>query len=291
MDATRPGTLALPLFLLFIALEMLWLRRVRGQAYPWREAGTSAVLALGYKAAGAATPLLIGPIYLAAWDWRVWTLPLDEAWSLAALFLGVEFAYYWFHRCAHECRWLWATHAVHHSPTQLNLSAAYRLGWTAILSGNWLFFLPLILVGFHPGAVAATIGLNLVYQFWLHTEAIGRLPRAVEWLFNTPSHHRVHHARNAAYLDRNYGGVLIVFDRLFGSFAAERAAEPCRYGLVKPVATANPLRLAFHEWIAMAADLRRARSPRDAARVLFGRPGASPAATPPDALPVPVQAG
>ena len=281
MDATRPGTLAIPLFLLLIAAEMLWLRRVRRQAYPWREAGTSLGLALGYKAAGVLMPLVIGPVYFAVWELRPWTMTLDNPWSLLGLFVGVEFAYYWFHRCAHECRWLWATHVVHHSPTHLNLSAAYRLGWTALLSGNWLFFLPLVALGFHPLAVTGAVGLNLVYQFWLHTEAIGRLPRVVEWIFNTPAHHRVHHACNAVYLDRNYGGVLILFDRLFGTFAAERAGEPLRYGLVKPVTSANPLRVAFHEWVAMARDIARARGAADVLHATFGRPGAvaSPAST------------
>jgi sterol desaturase/sphingolipid hydroxylase (fatty acid hydroxylase superfamily) len=161
---------------------------------------------------------------------------------------------------------------VHHSPTHLNLSAAYRLGWTAQFTGGLLFFLPLPLLGFAPPTIGLILAANLIYQFWLHTELIPKLGW-FEWLFNTPSHHRVHHASNAAYLDANFGGVLIVFDRLFGTLVDENEAVPCRYGLVDPVASNNPLYIVAHEWIAMTRDVVHATRLADRIGYVFGRPG------------------
>ena len=266
---------ALPFVLLLMAVEAIWLVRLRRQAYPWREAVASLGIGVGNRLTQAAAPLLLAPIYLLAWEYRIATVPLDTWWGLAALFLAVEFAYYWMHRLSHECRWLWATHSVHHSPQHLNLTAAYRLGWTSLISGQWLFWLPLVIVGFQPVAVFSMLAVNLLYQFWLHTELVPRLG-PLEWLLNTPSHHRVHHATNPAYLDRNYGGVLIVFDRMFGSFAAERADTPCQYGLVRQIDSHNPFAIAFNEWRVILRDLRLADGWRSRLGFAFGPPGWSP---------------
>jgi sterol desaturase/sphingolipid hydroxylase (fatty acid hydroxylase superfamily) len=200
-------------------------------------------------------------------------------WSLAtpAVFVGVELAYYWMHRFSHEVRWLWASHIVHHTPEHIHLASAFRLGATEIVSGNWLFYFPLYWLGFNPLAVAAMQALNLSYQFWLHTDLIGRLG-PLEWIFNTPAHHRVHHASNSEYLDRNYGGILIVWDRIFGTFADERPQAPIVYGLVHPIGSLNPLIIAFHEWGAMTRDFARARSWPARLTQLFGRPRESLAA-------------
>jgi sterol desaturase/sphingolipid hydroxylase (fatty acid hydroxylase superfamily) len=198
---------------------------------------------------------------------------MDSAGAFVLLFFGEELCYYAYHRAAHRVRWFWATHAVHHSPNELTLATAMRLGWTGKISGTALFFAPLVWIGFSPIAVALAVAANLLYQFWLHTTWIPKLGRWFEWTFNTPSHHRVHHGSNPEYLDCNYGGVLIVFDRLFGSFVEERADVPVRYGLTTPLVTYNPLRIAMHEWMNLARDLRRARSLRDVARALFAPPG------------------
>jgi sterol desaturase/sphingolipid hydroxylase (fatty acid hydroxylase superfamily) len=168
---------------------------------------------------------------------------------------------------------MWATHAVHHSATRLNLTAAIRLGWTGNISGNFLFFLPLALLGFHPAAIGAMLGANLLYQFFIHTELAPRLG-PLEWVLNTPRHHRVHHASNATCLDKNYGGVLIIFDRLFGTFAEPPQAEPLRYGLVGAAPSYNPIAIALGQWIAMLRDARRAHGPAATFRALFGPPGA-----------------
>lgn len=180
------------------------------------------------------------------------------------------------HRADHRVRWFWLNHSVHHSATQYNLSTAYRLGWTGKLTGAAVFFGPLVWLGFPVPYVVGALALNLLYQYWLHTELVPRLPRPVEFVFNTPSHHRVHHASNPEYLDCNYGGVLIVFDRLFGTCRDERPDVPIRYGLVDPVDSYNPVTIAFHAWVKLARDLRRARGVRQVAMTLFGPPGYIP---------------
>jgi len=208
---------------------------------------------------------------LRLWDHRLYTLPLDEAWTWVVLFFGQEFCYYWMHRADHRVRWLWATHSVHHSPNTLNLSAAYRLGWTARLSAGPLFFAPLVLAGFPPLLVGGVLAANLFYQFWLHASWLPRLG-PLEWVFNTPAHHRVHHASNPEYLDANFGGVLIAFDRLFGTFVAEQPGVAIRYGLVKPIRSNNPISIGLHEWRAIFRDISRSKSLRGALSAAFGPP-------------------
>jgi sterol desaturase/sphingolipid hydroxylase (fatty acid hydroxylase superfamily) len=266
---------ALPLFAVLIALEVLWYRRAR-RAYPWRQSLTSIGVWAGRAATAIAGGGLIALAYGALWRLAPVRIPLDNVWSWVLLFVGLEFFYYWFHRCSHEIRWMWATHSVHHTAEAIHLVAAYRLGWTGLISGGWLFYAPLILMGFDPRAVVLMLGLNLTYQFWLHTEAVRKLPRWFEHVFNTPSHHRVHHAVNPIYLDRNYGGVVILFDRWFGTFAEERAEEPCRYGLVDPNPSHNPFVVALREWARLARDLVRARSWRQRLGYTFGAPGWKP---------------
>jgi sterol desaturase/sphingolipid hydroxylase (fatty acid hydroxylase superfamily) len=186
------------------------------------------------------------------WQYRMYTIPIDNGWSLLGFFICLEFFFYWQHRCSHRIRWVWATHAVHHSVKYFNLSAAYRVGVTGWLSGNILFFMPLCWLGFPPVAVITGLVLNLVYQFWLHTELIPKLG-ILDLIFNTPANHRVHHGSNSQYIDKNYGGVLILFDRLFGTYQAEQ--ETPVYGLTKPVDSHNPLVIAIHEWVRLYRDL------------------------------------
>ena len=252
------------------AALILWKR----QAYNWRASLASLADAIGrdfivyrFLPFGLAVPVIGW-----AWSHRLATAPLDGAAALAILFIGQELCYYWFHRASHRVRWFWATHAIHHSSNELNLSAAYRFGWTGRLSGTGIFYAPLVWLGFPPVAVFGVLSLNLLYQFWLHATWIPKLGW-LEYVFNTPSHHRVHHAANVEYLDANYGGVLIVFDRLFGTLIEERPDLPCRYGLVRPLTSNNPFVINFHEWAALARDVRRARSWRERWFHLFGPPG------------------
>ena len=174
---------------------------------------------------------LAAPVFAWAYEHRLFTQSLDSVWSVLLLFVSLEFFYYWFHRSSHTVRWLWNTHSVHHSPNQLTLAAAYRLGWLGKFTGAQIFFTPMALLGFEPTTILAALFLNLLYQFWIHADWIPKLGW-LEYVLNTPSAHRVHHARNPEYLDANYGGVLIVFDRLFGTYIEERADLPCDYGLV-----------------------------------------------------------
>ncbi len=260
-----------------IALEIGWYLLIRRRAYPWRETATTVGVYLLRLPMRLLAPAIVAPISFLLWSWSPFRIPYDTIWGLVLLFLAEELAYYWMHRSSHQIRWLWASHVVHHTPEHLHLASAFRLGATELFSGNWLFHLPLYLLGLNPVAVAAMSGLNLSYQFLLHTEAVGKLG-ALEWVLNTPSHHRVHHASNPEYVDRNYGGMVIIWDRLFGTFAEERLGTDIVYGLSHPFHSANPLRVAFHEWLALLGDTWRARSWPERLRQLFGRPRDSLAA-------------
>lgn len=254
-----------------IVAEMLWRVFKKHRTYDFRSAAASLGVASGHALSGVLNTAVINAVYQAAWHLTPLRLPLDDWRTWAIGFVAVELCYYWFHRCSHTIRWLWATHAVHHSAEDFTLPAALRLGWTGALSGGWLVFLPLILAGWDPMLVAALLGFNLAYQFLLHTETIGRLG-PLEWVLNTPLHHKVHHACNPRYLDRNFGGVLIVFDRWFGTFAAEDSGDPCRYGLTTPLRSSNPVKLALNEWSLLARDVLNAGSIKAVLRLASGPP-------------------
>lgn len=264
-----------PVVIALATLEGLVLTWIARRDYDWKAYFVSLFDVSVREVAYLIPYSLAAPFFIWAVQNQVAVIPLDGILAFAVLFLGMEFFYYWFHRCAHRMRWFWATHAVHHSPNQLNLSAAYRFGWTGRASGTLIFYAPMVWLGFPVNAVVAALSLNLLYQFWLHATWIPKLGW-LEYVLNTPSHHRVHHAANPEYIDANYGGVLIVFDRLFGTFVAERDDIPCRYGLVTPLHSYNPIFVALHEWIAMGRDLIRATSWRERALHLVGPPGRRP---------------
>jgi len=262
-----------PAVIALAAIEAVALLAIRRSAYDWRAALASLAdllvrqyIVYVYLAFGPMDPV-IGWVYAH----RLTTVPLGTAASIAALFVGQDLCYYWFHRTSHHLRFFWASHAVHHSTNELNLSAAFRFGWTGRIIGTSAFFLPMMWLGFAPRAVFITLNLNLLYQFILHCDWIPKLG-PLEWVLNTPSHHRVHHAANPEYRDKNFGGVLIVFDRLFGTFAAERNDVPCRYGLVVPFRSYNPVWIAFHEFIALGRDLWRAQGWRARLKALIALP-------------------
>lgn len=232
-------------------------RRAR---YDWRASGISFLDLVLRITINLTVPLALStPVTQWALNHRLTTLQLDGWQTVLLLFMGQEFCYYWFHRAAHRVRWFWCNHSVHHSPNELNLTAAVRIGLFGKLTGTFIFFSPLVWLGFEPRLVAQTLTLNLLYQFWIHATWIPKLGW-MEYVFNTPSAHRVHHASNPQYLDANYGGVLIIFDRLFGTYVAERDDIPIRYGLVKPQRSYNPLRVEFDAWIELGRDMLKAPS-------------------------------
>ena len=214
---------------------------------------------LGY----AAIYTYLAPWHLSATQWYTWVIALA----------GVDLLFYCYHRIAHRVRLIWATHQAHHSSQYFNFATALRQKWNN--SGEILMWIPLPLLGVPPWMVFFSFSVSLVYQFWIHTERIGTLPRAVEFVFNTPSHHRVHHGMDQIYLDRNYGGILIIWDRLFGTFQPE-VFRP-HYGLTKPVATFNIWRLQTREYVAIGRDVHAARRFRDKLGYIFGPPGWEPA--------------
>ncbi len=259
--------------LLFALGEWAYISLVLRRTYSVGASLASLGIAAGQSALKPLTTALIIPVYAAAYAATPLRLPLDD-WRVWVFgFFAMEFAYYWFHRCSHRINWLWATHAVHHSANELTLPAAVRLGWTGPISGGWLFYVPLFLCGLHPSMVMALLAINLLYQFGLHTELVRHLG-PLEWVLNTPSHHRAHHASEAPWLDCNFGGVLILFDRMFGTFVPEPSEGGLRYGLTRPIEGHNPLRIAFHQWGVMADAMVRARGVRDMVIILFGTPTA-----------------
>jgi sterol desaturase/sphingolipid hydroxylase (fatty acid hydroxylase superfamily) len=261
----------LPLIMLAIFIEPYFYKRQFKKSYPWRDSATSLGVGAGHQLTGIVNRLLIqGVMASFIWKYRIYTMP-DEWWIYLALFIGLEFFYYWYHRASHEIFLLWATHSTHHSPNELTLSAAYRLGWMPFLSFSWVFFLPLVFFGFSPIPVFTMLSINLMYQFWLHTRLIGRLG-FLEGIINTPSAHRVHHASNPIYLDKNYGGILILFDRLFGTYAKEEREIEIIYGLTHPNYSRNPFEVVFRVWRELVLKLINTPGLKSKLRIIFSQP-------------------
>ncbi|MEJ2865267.1 sterol desaturase family protein [Actinomycetospora flava] len=270
-----PVVVAAPFFVVFIVLEAVSFHvfsddDLRG--YERRDAATSITMGLGslvftaiarglaligYAALYELTPLRVDPSH-----WTTWV----------GVLLAVDLLWYAYHRSSHRIRLLWAAHQAHHNSTYFNYSTAVRQKWNPWF--EVLFWTPLPLLGVPPWMIFTAFSVNLVYQFLVHTERVGRLPRPIELVFNTPSHHRVHHASDPEYLDRNYGGILIVWDRLFGTFA-EEVRRPT-YGLTHPVETRSILGLQYREFGAIGRDLRRATGWRERLGYVFRPPGWRP---------------
>jgi len=268
---------AIPFFVLLLVLEALSFRHARDDAddligYDAKDTRTSLLLGTGNVIINVAWKLVVLAIFVAVYELSPLRLDPGDWWVWVMLFFADDFSYYWFHRISHESRFFWASHVVHHSSTHYNLSTALRQTWVPMTALPFWLWMPA--VGFEPWMVLLAQSWSLIYQFWIHTERVRKLPRFLEGFLNTPSHHRVHHGSNQVYLDRNYGGILIIWDRLFGTWEPE--GERVRYGLTKNINTFNPVRAAFHEYIAMWHDIRRARRLRDRLGVLYHGPGWAP---------------
>ena len=246
--------LAVPFFIAAILAELGWIVwRGKGGRYETRDALTSLIMGAGSVASGILLGFLAWGFFL--WLWAITPLDLGtSALTIVICFILDDLRYYWVHRFGHRIRWVWASHVNHHSSQHYNLTTALRQTWTGTFSLVMLVRAPLVLLGFHPAIILLVGGLNLIYQFWIHTEAIDKMPKWFEAVMNTPSHHRVHHGRNARYLDANYAGVFIIWDKMFGTFVPEQAHDRPDYGLVHNLATFNPLRVAFHEWLSLLRD-------------------------------------
>jgi sterol desaturase/sphingolipid hydroxylase (fatty acid hydroxylase superfamily) len=278
-----PVTYAIPFFIAFMALEIVSLRafaevepeRFRGVEY--RDSRSSIVAGLGslvvsggariFALVGYAALYAITPLRLDTHRWYTWV----------GVLLAVDLLWYLYHRCSHRVRIMWAGHQAHHNSEYFNLTTAVRQKWNPWF--ELLFWVPLPLLGVPPWLIFFAFSINLIFQFFVHTERVGRLPAAIEFVFNTPSHHRVHHASDKDYLDKNYAGILIVWDRMFGTYA-EETHRPT-YGLTKNYDTSNPFRLQYHEYAELWRDLRRAQGMHDKLGVVFGPPG-RPAQAPVD---------
>ena len=262
--------LAIPAFILLLLLEVAIAAWEKKDWFEAKDTFSSLAMGIGNVLTGLVTKSLsVGALFL-AWNFRLWDLGMAW-WVWVLAFFAEDLSYYWFHRVSHSSRFFWASHVVHHSSQRYNLGTALRQTWTGEITGTFVFWLWLPLAGFHPLMILTLKSISLLYQFWIHTEAIRKLPRPIEWFFNTPSHHRVHHASDPVYLDRNHGGILIIWDRLFGTFEPENT--PPTYGLTTNIRSYNPLRIAFHEWIDMGKDLWKSRSVKEAWNYLFAEPG------------------
>jgi len=268
-----PIALAVPLFFVLIGLELVWAKR-RGVSV-YRFADTLTDLSCGISSQVLLLFWAAAQLALYAWvyeHWRLFTIrPTWLAWAVA--FVAVDFAYYWWHRLSHEVNVLWAAHVVHHQSEDYNLAVALRqsviTSWTALP-----FYLPLALLGVPTLVFAVVHALSTLYQFWIHTQLVRRVRGPIDWILNLPSHHRVHHAINEPYLDKNYGATLIVWDRLFGTYAPEE--EPCVYGITKPLGSFDPIWAQVHYWGDMARMARAAKRPTEKLKVWFASPAWKP---------------
>lgn len=277
MDYTRIFTIAIPAYLVLVTAEWISWRRIAGRdrtnGFHGPDTINSLVIGIASKATAPLENLLVpfSFVLLAAALTPI-HLPADRWWTWLLAFVATDFCYYWGHRADHRVRILWTAHSVHHSSEQFNMSTALRMPalmpFAAFLHNA--AFVPAAVIGVPPFIILFWQIASMIFQWPLHTQRIGLLPTPIEYLFNTPSHHRVHHGSNNPYLDKNYGGVLIIWDRIFGSYAHE--TSPITYGLTNNIGTFNPIKTNFHEFIAMLADIGEAPGTRTVLRAVFGPP-------------------
>jgi sterol desaturase/sphingolipid hydroxylase (fatty acid hydroxylase superfamily) len=265
----KPTVIAIPFFALLIAIEAYIAVRHAREEYDGKDAGTNIALGFGSIVFGFVLGFIQAFFYDAVYRIAPFQMPMNAWWAWTILLFVDDFAYYWFHRFSHEIRFFWNFHVVHHSSNQYNLSVAVRQSWFSGVA-HWIFYLPAALVGFPLWAFVTMHGLNLLYQFWIHTKLVKKLPAFLEYILNTPSHHRVHHGINNPYLDKNYAGIFIIWDRMFGTFVEE--TETPRYGIIKPIDSHNWLWINTHGWAEMFEAMRQRKSFRGKVRCIFGSP-------------------
>jgi sterol desaturase/sphingolipid hydroxylase (fatty acid hydroxylase superfamily) len=265
---------AVPFFVLSLSLEWWLVRKGKlAGTYETKDALTSMLMGFGNLLSDITMGFISLAILMWAWQFRLF----DWGVSLPIIILALvaqDFLYYWKHRAAHRIRWFWTAHVVHHSSEYYNLSTALRQPWNNHFTGFVLLSTPLVFLGVHPLLLGFVGALNLLYQYWIHTEAIDRMPNWFEAVFNTPSHHRAHHGTNPQYLDSNYAGILIIWDKMFGTFVPEDLEEKPDYGLVQNVGTYNPFKVAFVEMWGAIKDVATPNiSVMQRLKYLFAPPG------------------
>jgi len=263
---------AIPIFVLLLIIEIYLGYKDNKQTHELRDSLVSISTGLVFVLMGMFTKGIKLLVFLWVFNNLRWfTIDYTVWWSWLLLFILEDFTFYWGHRIGHYVSFYWASHVVHHSSEHFNFSTAMRKTWSYDLTGHFLLWCWLPLVGFHPLQVMAVSTLSFIYQYWIHTEKVDRLPKWIEFIFNTPSHHRVHHSSNLEYLDRNLGGVLIVFDRIFGTF--EKEQSPCIYGLTTNINTKNILKVEFHEWMSLWRKVFNSNRLKTAIQYLIRPPG------------------
>ncbi|MFH6769435.1 sterol desaturase family protein [Gaetbulibacter aquiaggeris] len=245
---------AIPFFILAMLVELFVTAKQHIKSYEMKDSFSSLTMGLGNVLLGFVSKALVLWAFLYVYDhFRLATIPIIW-WSFVLIFFADDISYYWFHRVSHTCRLFWASHVVHHSSKHYNLSTALRQTWSGSFY-SFIFWIWMPLLGFHPAMIMLQMSISLLYQFWIHTETIDKMPKWFEAIMNTPSHHRVHHGSNPLYLDRNHAGILIIWDKIFGTFQLELKDEKVVYGLVKNINTFNPIKIAFIEWIYLFKDV------------------------------------
>lgn len=257
---------AIPMILL-VVLEWIFTRIQKKDYYDGLDTLTATFIGLVNVGLSALMKLGLYGIILFFYNMVPWSIP-REWWAYVLCIISIDFCRYWSHRLTHVNRFWWATHVTHHNSEKYNWSVSFRLGWTQHI--KIIFFIPVALMGFDPVVFFICHQIEVLYQFWIHTEYIRKLPAPIEYIFTTPSHHRVHHSKNAKYIDKNFGSTFIIFDRIFGTFQEEE--EQTIYGITKPVNSYNPITLNFHVWKEIVIDVYKSRSLKEAYALLFTNP-------------------
>lgn len=259
------------LFIVLIIIEIFIVTINYKTNYDYSDSAGSVGVAIGNLIFKPITKGFLFLVFSFTQNFAISHFPINNVWVWVAGFFAMEFAYYWQHRFMHEIRFMWLSHMVHHSSNVFTLPSAIRLSWVSLTSLSWVVYLPLVIIGFPPIMIAILMSLNLSYQFLLHTEIFGKWHL---WgiIFNTPEHHKIHHASNEEYIDKNYGGILIIFDKMFGTFASIKPQAKPKFGLTKPILSNNPFVIVFSGWYDFIQDCLKSRNFGDLAMNIFGKP-------------------
>jgi len=245
--------LAIPFFTLSVLIESIINFYKKSDYYALKDTFASLSMGIGNVIVSILTKFITLSFFYVLYNYRIFELN-NQWWLWLLIIFADDFTFYWFHRFSHRCRYFWASHVIHHSSTKYNLSTALRQTWTGTISGKFIFWFWLPIIGFHPLMIIMMKSLNLIYQFWVHTEVISKMPKLFEAVLNTPSHHRVHHGYDSIYIDKNYAGIFIIWYKLFGTFQKE--IHRPKYGITHNINTYNPFKVATHEWISIYQDIK-----------------------------------